>query len=114
MEFGVLNGLRIERCLQCYGIWFNEAQHEMLKHVKGSEQIDIGPAELGREFDSAENVACPICNEIMDTVADAKQSHIQYEVCPAGHGVFFDAGEFKDYQEKSLGDFFRGFASKSR
>jgi uncharacterized protein len=112
MEFGILNNIRVERCLQCYGIWFNEGQHQLLKQVKGSEQIDIGPAELGREFDTAENVACPICNDIMETVSDTQQSHIHYEACPSGHGVFFDAGEYKDFKERNLGDFFKGFRAR--
>ena len=107
MEFGTLNDMRVERCLQCLGIWFSEDGHRRLRKVKGSEQIDVGPAEVGREFDSAENVPCPVCNEIMDSLADSSQSHIRYEACPAGHGVFFDAGEYRDYKEKTIGDFFK-------
>ena len=43
----------------------------------------------------------------MDRVADTVQTHIHYENCPDGHGVFFDAGEFKDYKERTLGDIFK-------
>jgi uncharacterized protein len=112
MEFGILSGMRVERCLQCLGIWFREAEHHLLRKVKGAEQIDIGPAELGREFDSAENVPCPECGDIMQRLPDVSQPHIHYENCPAGHGVFFDAGEFKDFQEKTVGDFFKRLVAK--
>lgn len=107
MEYGVLSGMRVERCLQCLGIWFREAEHRQLRKVKGSEKIDIGSAEIGRDFNTAENVPCPVCGEIMDRSADPGQPHIHYEICPAGHGVFFDAGEYRDYKETTLGDFFK-------
>ena len=107
MEFGVLNGIRVDRCLQCLGIWFHETGHKALRNVKGSEQIDIGPVDLGREFDTAQNVPCPVCSESMDRVADSSQTHIYYEQCAAGHGVFFDAGEYKDFKERTVGDIFK-------
>jgi Zn-finger nucleic acid-binding protein len=107
MEFAVIADIRVERCLQCRGFWFREAEHHRLKKVKGAELIDIGPAELGREFDSAEEVPCPVCGDTMERVADASQPHIRLEACGAGHGVFFDAGEFRDFKEKSIGDLFK-------
>ncbi len=107
MEFAEINGIRVERCLQCRGFWFKEGEHHILRKVKGSELIDIGPPELGKEFDSAEDVPCPVCNGTMDRVADPSQPHIHYEACPDGHGVFFDAGEYKDFKEKTVGDFLK-------
>jgi uncharacterized protein len=47
----------------------------------------------------------------MDRVSDSSQPHIRYENCTEGHGVFFDAGEYKDYKEKTLGDLFRRIAA---
>ena len=32
------------------------------------------------------------------------RSNIWYESCPVCHGKFFDAGEFRDLTEKSIGD----------
>lgn len=107
MLFADITGIRVERCPQCLGFWFNETDHQLLRKVKGSEIIDIGPAELGKEFDTAENVPCPICNGIMDRVSDPSQPHIHLESCPSGHGVFFDAGEYKDFKEKTVGDLFK-------
>jgi hypothetical protein len=40
----------------------------------------------------------------MDRVADPSQPHIRLEACGAGHGVFFDAGEYKDFKQKTIGD----------
>lgn len=113
MEYGILAEMRVDRCLQCLGIWFRNAAHEHLKKVKGSELIDIGPADLGKEFDKAGFAACPDCHEPMERVSDPSQPHIRYESCPAGHGVFFDAGEYRDYKEKTLGDLFKRKAPKT-
>ena len=107
MEFADIQGIQVHRCLQCRGFWFPDGGHQLLKRMKGSELIDIGPAELGKEFDTAENVPCPACGDVMDRVADASQPHIRYEACRAGHGVFFDAGEYKDFKEKTVGDLFK-------
>ncbi len=104
METGVLQGMRIDRCPQCLGIWFRKDEHQALRKAKGAELIDIGPAELGRDFDAAFLSPCPECRQPMERVAEPSQPHIAIDRCAGGHGVFFDAGEFRDYQEKTVGD----------
>jgi Zn-finger nucleic acid-binding protein len=107
MEAVTFKTVTVERCTQCRGIWFDGVEHKELKALKGSESIDIGSAKVGKEYDEMEGVSCPVCAESMSRVADKFQPHIHYEVCPKGHGVFFDAGEFKDFKEETLGDFFK-------
>ena len=34
----------------------------------------------------------------------AGQPHIAYESCGVCHGVFFDAGEFRDFREETFGE----------
>lgn len=111
MEFGNLEGLRVDRCLQCRGIWFREDHHRKLRKAKDAHLIDIGSAELGRQFDEAAFVPCPDCGMAMDRTNDSSQPHIFYEKCADGHGVFFDAGEYKDYRDKSIGDLFKRIAA---
>ncbi len=43
----------------------------------------------------------------MDKVSDPKQRHIKLETCRE-HGVFMDAGEFRDYKNETVMDIFRG------
>lgn len=111
MEFGTLEGLRVDRCLQCRGIWFREDHHRKLRKAKDAHLIDIGSPELGRQFDEAAYVPCPDCGQAMDRTSDSSQPHIFYEKCADGHGVFFDAGEYKDYKDKSIGDLFKRIAA---
>ena len=41
-------------------------------------------------------------------------SKIVYEACTVCNGVFFDAGEFRDYKEHTIIDFFRDLLAKER
>jgi uncharacterized protein len=110
MENVTFNGVSVDRCTQCKGIWFDGIEHKELKKIKGAENIDIGSDKVGREYDNMEDVACPICAETMSRVADKFQPHIHYEVCPVGHGAFFDAGEFKDFKEETFSDFVKSLS----
>lgn len=110
MEDVVVNAVTVERCTNCKGLWFSGADHKELKRMDGSDSIDIGSAKVGAKFDDLEDVPCPVCGEIMQRIADKFQPHIHYETCPASHGVFFDAGEFKDFSHETLGDFFKSLS----
>jgi len=112
MEPVIFNELTIERCTSCKGIWFPEAEHKELKAMPGSEVIDIGSAKEGKKNDSIRSIPCPVCEIIMDGVDDTFQPHIHYESCPRGHGVYFDAGEYKDFKEESISDFFKSLAMR--
>ena len=107
MESVTYKGATVQRCTKCQGIWFPGIEHKELKVMKGSEAIDIGSAKLGEEYDNVKDVHCPECDTVMDRLADKFQPHIHYEACSRGHGVFFDAGEFRDFKEDTLGDFFK-------
>lgn len=108
MEKVTFKEVTVDRCTQCKGIWFDGVEHKELKKMKGAETIDTGDAKVGKEYDALVDVPCPVCEETLKKVADKFQPHIFYDVCPKGHGVYFDAGEFKDFKEETLGDFFKG------
>jgi Zn-finger nucleic acid-binding protein len=108
------SGITVDRCTRCLGIWFDGVEHRDLKKAKGSESIDTGSAKLGREHDHMTDVNCPKCGVLMETLADTYQAHIHYEVCPQAHGVYFDAGEFRDFVKEDLGDFFKGLLATRR
>ena len=50
----------------------------------------------------------------MMRLVDSTQPHIWYEGCMVCNGVFFDAGEFKDFKEKTIADFFKDLFGKER
>ena len=111
IEYG---GVQVDRCTSCRGLWFDLLEHEDLARIQGADSIDIGDEEVGRNFDLQRRIDCPVCNSQMIAMVDRKQANIHYEACTTCYGVFFDAGEFRDYAERSVLDFFRDLISRDR
>jgi len=107
MEKVEYKGIKIERCKKCKGIWFDAFEKDELKAKHGSESVDSGDKDMGKEYDKKKKVNCPKCLTLMTRKADVRQKHIVYEYCNACHGVFFDAGEFTDFKERTILDFIK-------
>ena len=105
--------LAIDRCTNCHGLWFDEDEHHQLKLAKGGHALDAGDPKEGWKWDTVEEVDCPICGKRMEKVAIPDQKAIWVEECP-GHGIFMDAGEFTDFKDKTLLDWFRGIIKGTR
>ncbi|MBE9128690.1 MULTISPECIES: zf-TFIIB domain-containing protein [unclassified Coleofasciculus] len=106
--------IEVDRCTDCQGIWFDSQEAQMLKEIQGSESIDTGDPQIGSKFNAIGDINCPKCKTKMTKMVDLEQSHIWYEKCPICYGIWFDAGEFKDYKEEGIQDIFRGIFSKER
>ena len=107
METVTCHDFQVDRCTNCKGIWFDMLEAEHLKEIEGSENIDIGDPKTGKEYNKVEHISCPECHEPMLRMVEKGQPHIWYESCPVCYGLFFDAGEFKDFKEETILDFFR-------
>ncbi len=107
-------GIIVERCSQCYGLWFDEFEQDRLKEHKGSEVIDQGDVTLGTKYNTVDQIQCPRCTTLLTRMVDLRQPHIWYESCPVCYGTFFDAGEFTDFKHETLGDLFRRIGLKGR
>ena len=114
LESVVYSGIEVDRCTSCQGIWFDSQEAQSLKKMQGSESIDIGDPATGKKFDEIEDINCPKCQTQMTKMVDLKQTHIWYEKCPVCYGIWFDAGEFKDYKEENLADMFKGIFRSER
>lgn len=105
--------LTIDRCTHCQGMWFDDDEAHRLKSKWMGDALDIGDPAEGRKWDSVDDIACPRCGKDMDRVSDPDQPHIWYEVCRE-HGMFMDAGEFTDYKNETLADWFRSLLRGAR
>ena len=114
MEKIEFHSLIIDRCTDCKGMWFDMLEAEQLKQIAGSEQIDIGDPKEGEKYNKTGRITCPKCHTLMGKMVDNDQPHIWYESCDVCYGVFFDAGEFKDYKEESFLDFIKDLLAKPR
>ncbi|MBN1978819.1 MAG: zf-TFIIB domain-containing protein [Anaerolineae bacterium] len=114
MEAVVYESFEVNRCTKCKGLWFDLREQEHLKALEGSERIDVGTSGEGAAYNEIGGIECPICRTLMIRMVDAQQPHIWYESCPTCYGVFFDAGEFRDYRERTILDLFKDLTAKER
>ena len=114
MEDVKVEGIVIKRCTSCKGLWFNSAEHEYLKGLEGSEKIDTGDPDVGKDFNKIEDIYCPGCSAPMIKMVVAQQPHIWYESCSNCFSVFFDAGEFSDYVKEDITDILKDLFTPER
>jgi len=109
-----INAVTVKRCIGCQGLWFDRSKHEYLKDIKGSGDIDTGAADLGKVYNKKDEILCPDCFAPMIRLVVPDQKHIWYESCSKCFSVFFDAGEFRDYVHKDIGDVIRDLFTTER
>ena len=114
MEAIQFQDIEVNKCTGCEGIWFDDMEQELLKHLKGSEAIDTGDPKDGAQFNNIDDYRCPRCGGNMVKMVDNEQPHIWYERCHSCFGVFFDAGEFSDYKNRSFVDYIADFFIRER
>jgi len=114
MEMLTIEGVEIDRCTVCHGLWFDPGEIEKLRDKKIAAAIDTGDAVFGSVLNTSDRYRCPRCGGKMLRMTDAKQKHIWYEECDACQGSYFDAGEFTDLATLSVSDLFKRFATPKR
>jgi Zn-finger nucleic acid-binding protein len=109
----------VDRCTGCRGLWFDARERERLRELDGSEEIDPGPPEGAPKAASSEDkrvgdakMNCPVCHTRLIRMVDHQQPQIHFESCTVCHGSFFDAGEFRDYKEHTVAEWFKGWWSR--
>ena len=98
MEEVNCDGVVIDRCTKCHGIWFDKGEAESLSRQWIAEFVDTGDSEVGAELDEIDTIPCPRCGVTMTRIFDIEAGHLQWEQCDE-HGMFFDAGEFTLWAE---------------
>lgn len=107
-------GVEVDNCTGCHGIFFDAFEKEQLLKMKGAEAIDFGDLRVGRQFNKVHRINCPRCGSRMIRMVDLDQPHIGFEHCTVCGGSFFDAGEFRDLMHHSIVDFFRDLVVQER
>ncbi|UCC24714.1 MAG: MFS transporter [Gemmatimonadales bacterium] len=114
MEQIDVEGIEIDRCLTCNGIWFDAGEAEALRNRKAAVAIDVGEASVGKIHNVIDDYRCPRCGGSMSRMVDRVQRHIWFEKCDACEGTFFDAGEFLDLSRLTVSDLFKRFTGSER
>ena len=107
------DGIEVDRCTACQGIWFDILEDEKLR--ARAREVDTGSARTGAKYNPSDRINCPICpNTQLLRMVDPHQSHVWFESCPSCFGRFFDAGEFRDLGQRTLGDVLKGLFVRER
>jgi PAT family beta-lactamase induction signal transducer AmpG len=114
MELLTIDGVEIDRCTRCHGLWFDPGEIGKLRDRKIAAAIDIGDPVIGSARNASDRYRCPRCGGKMLRTTDAKQRHIWFEECETCHGSYFDAGEFTDLATLSVSDLFKRFTAPQR
>lgn len=75
-------GIEIDRCADCFGMFFDHLEKEDLKTLKGAESIDIGDDFVGARFNEILDVACPKCKVKMGHVFQEEPFLVKFKSCP--------------------------------
>lgn len=111
MEAVEYEGVEVDRCKNCKGIWFDVGENDLLRDRGAAAAIDIGDPSQGRQTNEIDRYRCPRCDGGMMRMVDPQRSHIWYEECTSCRGSFFDAGEFTDLTQDTISGFFKGLAT---
>jgi len=102
----------VDRCTACEGLWFDALEE---RDVHGKESIDLldPPGAAPRTgHNDLRRVDCPRCHTPMIRLLDRQTRSVWYESCPVCYGKFFDAGEFRAIQPRTLMDVLRQFMGR--
>jgi len=97
----------IDRCTSCEGLWFDALEDSDLRAKESIDLLDPPGASPAPGRNEQRRVDCPRCHSPMIRMLDRRTRSIWYESCPVCFGKFFDAGEFRAIQPRTLKDVFR-------
>ena len=96
------DGVEIDRCKNCKGIWFDAGESGFLRNKEAAAAIDTGDPRRGKQTNEFDRYRCPRCDGGMLRKVDPQQGNIWYEECTSCRGSFFDAGEFVDVSQRTI------------
>jgi Zn-finger nucleic acid-binding protein len=95
-------GVSIDHCHQCGGTWLDHGEVEKVAHNHSTsfdDDIKMKAIEQkGTDHRSKQRVACPKCNNTMQTHQYLFNSGVYIDQCPNKHGFYFDNGELEKLQ----------------
>jgi Zn-finger nucleic acid-binding protein len=99
------NEIELDYCTNCRGVWFDAGELELLLESAG---LGGSEAFLGSVLPAADvkekKRRCPICHLKMKKSFIDRRDGPLVDICPDGHGIWFDGGEVKALLGTLAGD----------
>jgi len=90
-----LEGVEIDHCVSCGGIWLDAGELELL--LEDSRQKDDLLASFILDINNREKSRkCPRCLKKMYKVLVGKEKKVLLDKCRNNHGLWFDLGELDE------------------
>jgi len=95
MKLVEFQGVNVDRCMHCGGIWFDQSELNKIDQLDGSEKLDTR-ARFAQVTNEARDLVCPRCQRPMTAVRSPRKQELVFEQCSGGCGLFLDAGELTE------------------
>ena len=101
LRLGLETAVEIERCTQCFGIFFDPGELEEVldASAKRAYEADLGRLDTmlreetsNRDYKSVTYVPCPDCGQLMHRKSYGAKAGVVIDRCKL-HGVWLDGGE---------------------
>jgi Zn-finger nucleic acid-binding protein len=92
-----LEGVEIDRCVACHGIWLDHGELQLI-----AQQAGASPGGLTKTLVEAKGLRgggrrCPRCLRRLDVVDVGEAAPLEIDRCPGGCGLWFDDGEMQQF-----------------
>ncbi len=108
-----VQGIAVDRCPNCFGMWFDRGELERIEKGGGGDMVRL--LSMGSPYDDDEDASqpwndlgrtggraeadCPRCHAAMTRGPDAADTSLVIDMCPACGGVWYDGGEVAQHLE---------------
>lgn len=100
-----LDGVEIDCCDECHGIWLDEGELELLIGA-ADQKSELPFLKALLDSDAVKGNGsrnCPVCGKKMLLVDIPLDPVIEIDRCPLNHGLWFDKGELEQIVSAAKG-----------
>jgi Zn-finger nucleic acid-binding protein len=91
-----LEGVEVDRCLECGGTWLDAGELELVLRLAGAATEKVVPFLESKAGGARGTRRCPRCRRKLRVFKAGKDKAIALDRCPRGHGLWFDARELEE------------------
>lgn len=88
-----LDGIEVDHCPACHGVWFDTGELELLVERSGGDPVRLQALLDAGTPAAGPRRSCPRCRRRLHTIKLTAPAGLKIDCCAAGDGVWLDAGE---------------------
>jgi Zn-finger nucleic acid-binding protein len=90
-----LEGIELDRCTTCRGTWLDAGELEHIVERAGAQREALSAALRAAGTGLRGQRRCPRCRRRLRVISIGHTPPVVVDRCPAGHGLWLDAGELR-------------------